>query len=48
MISYQESFKDGYEFARFEFVEKISRLENKDIDAWTIDRLCEMIENGKL
>jgi hypothetical protein len=48
MISYQQAYKDGYEFARLELVENISQLEHKDMDDWTIDRLAEMIEGNQL
>jgi len=48
MMSYQQAYKDGYDFARLELVENISQLEHNDMDGWTIDRLCEMIEGEKL
>jgi hypothetical protein len=48
MISYQQAYKDGYEFARLELLENISKLEQKDLDDWTVNHLCEMIEGNQL
>lgn len=46
MIEYREAFKDGYNHAREELLENLSKIEG--LDDWTIDRLCEMIENNQL
>lgn len=48
MISYQECFKEGYDFARFELVEKISELEGNNVDPWTINHLVELIQANQL
>jgi hypothetical protein len=29
-------------------MEKLSEIDITDIDSWILDRLCEMIEGGKL
>ena len=48
MSDYKEGFDDGYKFAREEMMEKLSEIDINDIDSWILDRLCEMIEGGKL
>ena len=48
MSDYKDGFDDGYKFAREEMMEKISEIDITDIDTWILDRLCEMIEGGKL
>lgn len=45
---YKDGFGDGYKFAREELMEKLSEIDINDIDSWILDRLCEMIEGGKL
>ena len=45
---YKDGFDDGYKFAREEMMEKLSEIDINDIDSWILDRLCEMIEGGKL
>ncbi len=46
MTEYKEAFKDGYNHAREELLENLSKIEG--LDDWTIDRLCEMIESNQL
>jgi len=29
-------------------MEKLSEIDINDIDSWILDRICEMIEGGKL
>ena len=48
MSDYKDGFDDGYKFARVEMMEKLSEIDITDIDSWILDRLCEMIEGGKL
>ena len=48
MSDYKDGFDDGYKFAREEMMEKLSEIDINDIDTWILDRLCEMIEGGKL
>ena len=48
MSDYKDGFDDGYKFAREEMMEKLSEIDILDIDSWILDRLCEMIEGGKL
>ena len=48
MADYKDGFDDGYKFAREEMMEKLSEIDINDIDSWILDRLCEMIEGGKL
>ena len=48
MSDYKDGFDDGYKFAREETMEKLSEIDINDIDSWILDRLCEMIEGGKL
>jgi len=48
MSDYKDGFDDGYKFAREEMMEKLSEIDINDIDSWILDRLCEMIEGGKL
>jgi len=48
MSDYKAGFDDGYKFAREEMMEKLSEIDILDIDSWILDRLCEMIEGGKL
>jgi len=48
MSDYKDGFDDGYKFAREEMMEKLSEIDITDIDTWILDRLCEMIEGGKL
>jgi|LakMenE01Jun11ns_1017448.scaffolds.fasta_scaffold7692402_1 hypothetical protein len=48
MISYEEAFKDGYEFARIDLVEKISELDGSNIDSWTINHLVELIQANQV
>jgi len=46
MEQYKEGFTDGYIFAKEELVERLSEIEG--LDSWTIDQICNMIENNKL
>jgi hypothetical protein len=46
MTEYKEGFTDGYIFAKEELVERLSEVEG--LDDWTIDQICNMIENNKL
>jgi len=46
MSDYKEGFTDGYIFAKEELVERLSVIES--LDSWTIDQICEMIEQNKL
>ena len=48
MSDYKDGFDDGYKFAREEMMERLSEIDINDIDTWILDRLCEMIEGGKL
>lgn len=48
MSDYKEGFQDGYRFAREEIMEKLVEIDIADIDSWILDRLCEMIEGGKI
>ena len=48
MSDYKDVFDEGYKFAREEMMEKLSEIDITDIDSWILDRLCEMIEGGKL
>jgi hypothetical protein len=46
MMEYREAFKDGYDHAREELLENLCKIEG--LDDYTIDRICEMIENNQL
>ena len=46
MEQYKEGFTDGYIFAKEELVERLSEIEG--LDSWTIDQICNMIEQNKL
>ena len=46
MEQYKEGFTDGYIFAKEELVERLSEVEG--LDSWTIDQICNMIEQNKL
>ena len=46
MSDYKEGFQDGYLFAKEELVERL--YEVTDLDPWTVDKICEMIESNKL
>jgi hypothetical protein len=46
MEQYKEGFQDGYIFAKEELVERLSEVEG--LDNWTIDKICDLIENDKL
>jgi hypothetical protein len=46
MEQYKEGFQDGYIFAKEELVERLSEVNG--LDDWTIDQICNMIENNKL
>ena len=46
MDQYKEGFSDGYLFAKEELVERLSEVDG--LDDWTIDQICNMIENNKL
>ena len=46
MEQYKEGFTDGYIFAKEELVERLSEVEG--LDDWTVDQICNMIENNKL
>jgi len=48
MSDYRDGFDDVYKFALEELMEKLSEIDINDIDSWILDRLCEMIEGGKL
>ena len=48
MSDYKDGSDDGYKFAREEMMERLSEIDINDIDSWILDRLCEMIEGGKL
>ena len=48
MSDNKDGFDDGYKFAREEMMERLSEIDINDIDTWILDRLCEMIEGGKL
>ena len=46
MSDYKDGFQDGYFFAKEELVERL--YEVTDLDSWTVDKICEMIESNKL
>ena len=46
MEQYKEGFNDGYIYAREELLEKISEIQ--DLDSWTIERICDMLESNKI
>ena len=46
MEQYKEGFTDGYIFAKEELVERLSEVDG--LDDWTVDQICNMIENNKL
>ena len=46
MNEYRDGFTDGYIFAKEELVERLSEIEG--LDDWTVDQICNMIENNKL
>jgi hypothetical protein len=46
MSDYKEGFTDGYIFAKEELVDNLSEIEG--LDSWTIDQICNMIEQNKL
>jgi hypothetical protein len=46
MSDYKNGFEDGYLFAKEELVERLSEVEG--LDNWTIDKICDLIENNKL
>ena len=46
MEQYKEGFQDGYIFAKEELVERLSEVEG--LDDWTVDQICNMIENNKI
>jgi hypothetical protein len=46
MSDYKEGFQDGYIFAKEELAERL--LDLKELDAWTIEQICDMIESNKL
>ena len=46
MEQYKEGFQDGYIFAKEELVERLSEVDG--LDDWTVDQICNMIENNKL
>ena len=46
MSDYKEGFTDGYIFAKEELAERLSEVQG--LDDWTIEQICEMIEQDKL
>ena len=46
MNDYKEGFQDGYTYAKEELVDKLSEIQ--DLDIWTIERICDMIERNEL
>jgi hypothetical protein len=46
MEQYKEGFVDGYAYAREEILERISEVE--ELDSYTIERICDMIEGNKI
>lgn len=46
MNEYRDGFTDGYIFAKDELVERLSEVEG--LDNWTIEQICDMIEQNKL
>ena len=46
MTDDKEGFQDGYIYAKEEIVEKL--LEVEGLDSWTLEVVCDMIENNKL
>jgi len=46
MSEYKDGFTDGYIFAKEELVERLSEIEG--LDLWTVDQICNLIENNKL
>lgn len=46
MSDYKQGFTDGYIFAKEELVERLSEVDG--LDDWTVDQICNMIENNKL
>ena len=46
MSDYKEGFQEGYFFAREELLERISEVE--ELDSYTIERICDMIESNKI
>ena len=45
---YKDGFQDGYKFAREEIIDKLREIDLKDIDAYLLDRLSDMIEENKI
>lgn len=48
MSDYTEGFKDGYNHAREEIIEKLREIPVDDIDSWLLDKLADMMEGGKI
>ncbi len=48
MSDYTEGWNDGYRYAREELIEKLREIPIKDIDAWLLDKLADMIEGNSL
>jgi hypothetical protein len=46
MDQYKEGFADGYSYARDEIFAKISEVEG--LDSYTIEMICDMLENNKI
>jgi hypothetical protein len=46
MEQYREGFQDGYTYAKEELIDKISEIQ--DLDPWTVERICDMIERNEL
>jgi hypothetical protein len=45
---YKDGFKDGYNHAREEIIEKLREIPINDIDSWLLDQLADMIEGGQI
>ena len=48
MSDYKDGFQDGYRYAREEMTEKLREIDIKDIDAWLLDKLADMIEGNTI
>ena len=46
MEQYKEGFADVYSYARDEIFSKISEVEG--LDSYTIEMICDMLENNKI
>jgi hypothetical protein len=46
MDQYKVGFADGYSYARDEIFSRISEVEG--LDSYTIEMICDMIENNKI